>query len=47
MRVNGGCGEELLFLRGQEQDTEGKLRPERVGLPKDVQGVEVGSAQAS
>lgn len=38
MWVNGGCGKELLFLRGQEQDTEGKLRPERVGLPKVLQG---------
>lgn len=47
MWVNCGGGEELLFLRGQEQDTEGKLRPERVGLPKDLQGVGVGSAQAS
>ena len=25
----------------------GKLRPERVGLPKDMQGAGVGSAQAS
>lgn len=47
MWVNCGGGKELLFLRGQEQDTEGKLRPERVGLPKDLQGVGDGSAQAS
>lgn len=42
MWVNGGCGEELLFIRGQDPDTEGKLRPERGGLPKDMQGVGVG-----
>lgn len=38
MWVNGGYGEKLLFLRGQDQDTEGKPRSERVGLPKDLQG---------
>lgn len=47
MWVNGGCSEELLFLRGQDQDIEGKLRPERVGLPKDLQGLGAGSVQAS
>lgn len=44
MWANGGCAEDFLFLRGQEQDTEGKLRPERVELPKDVQRVGVRSA---